>query len=57
VCVGLVASIQAEIWMAHSVSPISSGGFVSIIILVVVGTLIGTEQCLINFVSVGCNLL
>ena len=29
VCVGLLASIQAEVWMAHSVSPIWSGGFVS----------------------------
>ena len=29
ICVGVSASIQAEVWMAHSVSPIWSGGFVS----------------------------
>lgn len=29
VCVGVVSSIQAEVWLAHSVSPIWSGGFVS----------------------------
>lgn len=27
VVVGVIASIQAEVWMAHSVSPIWSGGF------------------------------
>ncbi|XP_064600843.1 transmembrane protein 196-like [Liolophura sinensis] len=26
-CVGVVSSIQAEVWLAHSVSPIWSGGF------------------------------
>ena len=31
--VGVAASIQADVWMAHSVSPIWSGGFVSIIII------------------------
>ncbi|KAI0231989.1 hypothetical protein LSAT2_017670, partial [Lamellibrachia satsuma] len=28
-CVGIAASIQADVWLAHSVSPIWSGGFVS----------------------------
>ncbi|CAI9730234.1 196-like [Octopus vulgaris] len=27
VCVGVVSSIKAEVWLAHSVSPIWSGGF------------------------------
>ncbi|XP_013398378.1 uncharacterized protein LOC106164882 [Lingula anatina] len=27
VCLGVVSSIQAEVWLAHSVSPIWSGGF------------------------------
>lgn len=27
--VGVIASIRAEVWRAHSVSPIWSGGFVS----------------------------
>ena len=30
VCVGVTSSIRAEVWLAHSVSPIWSGGFVSI---------------------------
>lgn len=29
VFIGVAASIQAEVWLAHSVSPIWSGGFVS----------------------------
>lgn len=29
VCVGVAASVQADIWLAHSVSPIWSGVFVS----------------------------
>lgn len=29
VCVGMISSIQAVVWMAHRVSPIWSGGFVS----------------------------
>lgn len=29
VCVGVILSIQAEVWLAHSVSPIWSGGIVS----------------------------
>lgn len=33
VCVGVVSSIKAEVWLAHSVSPIWSGGFVSIMLL------------------------
>ena len=28
--VGVISSIRAEVWRAHSVSPIWSGGFVSI---------------------------
>ena len=31
VCLGVTASIQAEVWLAHSISPIWSGGFVSIV--------------------------
>ena len=31
IVVGVVSSIKAEIWLAHSVSPIWSGGFVSIL--------------------------
>ncbi|KAK2170271.1 hypothetical protein LSH36_3g01003 [Paralvinella palmiformis] len=27
VCVGVISSIRAEVWLAHSVSPIWSGGF------------------------------
>jgi len=30
VVVGIISSIKAEVWLAHSVSPIWSGGFVSI---------------------------
>ena len=29
VCLGVVSSIRSEVWLAHSVSPIWSGGFVS----------------------------
>ena len=29
VCLGVILSIQAEVWLAHSVSPIWSGGIVS----------------------------
>lgn len=29
VIVGMISSIHAEVWMAHSVSPIWSGAFVS----------------------------
>ena len=29
VCLGVAASTQAQVWLAHSVSPIWSGGFVS----------------------------
>ena len=29
-CIGIAASIQADVWLAHSVSPIWSGAFVSI---------------------------
>ena len=31
IVVGIVSSIKAEVWLAHSVSPIWSGGFVSIL--------------------------
>ncbi|ESO94350.1 hypothetical protein LOTGIDRAFT_161576 [Lottia gigantea] len=27
VCIGVISSIKAEVWLAHSVSPIWSGGF------------------------------
>ncbi|KAJ8308722.1 hypothetical protein KUTeg_013596 [Tegillarca granosa] len=37
VCVGVVSSIKAEVWLAHSVSPIWSGGF--FIITGIVGVL------------------
>lgn len=30
-CLGVILSIQAEVWLAHSVSPIWSGGIVSLI--------------------------
>ena len=30
VCIGVISSVQAEVWLAHRVSPIWSGGFVSI---------------------------
>lgn len=30
VCLGVILSIQAEVWLAHSVSPIWSGGIVSL---------------------------
>ena len=29
VCIGVISSVQAEVWLAHRVSPIWSGGFVS----------------------------
>lgn len=30
VCVGVASSVTAEVWLAHTVSPIWSGAFVSI---------------------------